>query len=178
MTEFVTQAIVLGVTSRNGTDRTVDLLTPAWGRLEARMVGGRAITSKFSPHCMPPNVVTVRLVKKNRYTLADALTEERFPALRVSVRALTAVLNGFAAIRALAPKEEPDTRLFHEVRRALAAGTFTVARALALMGYDPAHAHCVRCRKRAVAYFVPREGVFLCRACFVPRGNEVVLETT
>lgn len=174
MREMVTSAIVLRSLPRGG-DRVADLLTLAAGRLEARMVAGRALTSKFPPHVDPLNLITVRLVKKTRYTIADALTESRFTPLRRAPRALSSALEALFALRTLVPKEEPDPRLFHGVRRALARGHFSVPEALVLLGYDPRAARCARCRAGAVAYFVVREGSFLCRECFSRGADGVVL---
>lgn len=176
MREFITSAIVLGIRPRGGNDRAVDLLTLALGRVEARMVAGRALISKFAPHCDPLNYITVRLVKKNRYTLADAVAKDRFSALRRSRKAFAEGLEALFALRSLVPKEETDPRLFHEVRRALAGARLTVARVLSLLGYDPAHGHCNRCRSASVAYFIPRDGVFFCAKCVAGVRDEVVLE--
>ncbi|MBI2278718.1 MAG: hypothetical protein HYU81_01485 [Candidatus Brennerbacteria bacterium] len=174
MKEFVTDAIVLGVRPR-GSDRVADLLTPALGRLEARMVAGRAIVSKFSPHCDPPSLVTVRLVKKIRYTLADAVGKSRFARVRRTPSTFGAALGALFAIRALAPKEVPDARLFYGVRRALESGQLTARDVLPMLGYDPAEARCVRCRAPAIRFFIPADGVFVCSACVAGRGDEVLL---
>lgn len=174
MKEYITQAIVVRCVPK-GSDRVADLFTLGMGRLDARMVAGRAITSKFSPHCDPLNLLTVRLVKKKRYTLADAITVDRFPALRGNVRAFQAALEALLVLRILVPREEPDPRLFHELRRAFAEGKCTVRTVLALLGYDPRVAHCARCRRSSINFFVPSEGIFFCRACFAVPGDEVVL---
>lgn len=174
MREFITSALVLGCVPK-GSDRSVDLFTLGLGRVEARMVAGRSPVSKFSPHCDPLNALTARLIKKNRYTLADAVTDDRFSALRGSPRALAEALEALFALRTLVPKEEPDPRLFHEIRRALTRGTLTVRGVLALLGYDPRVAHCVHCRKAAVHVFIPEEGTFLCRSCSTRRGDRVIL---
>lgn len=174
MREFITHAIVLRCTQK-GSDRAADLFTLELGRVEARMVGGAALTSKFSPHCDPLNLLTVRLVKKNRYTLVDAVAGDRFPALRRSKRAFAEGLEALFALRALVAREEPDPRLFHEVHRALQRGTLTVRTVLALLGYDPARARCARCRTPSVHVFVPGDGAFFCRACFAGRSDKVIL---
>lgn len=181
MKEYITEAFVLGVKSRGG-DRVADLFTLGLGRVEARMVAGRSIVSKFSPHCDPLNLLMVRLVKKKRYTLADVITEDRFSAVRRSPRALESGLEALLALRMLVPKEEPDPRLFHESCRALSRGHFTARETLTLLGYDPRAARCAQCRKPAVHVFIPEEGIFFCRACspvrqegFVRKGDKVVL---
>ena len=77
--EYCTEAIVLG-RRENGPsyNRFVDLYTKELGLLEARVVGGRRITSKLSPHLDFGNLALLRLVSKNQFTVDDALTEERF----------------------------------------------------------------------------------------------------
>lgn len=176
MKEFVTQALVLGVRPRGGNDRVADLLTLGLGRVETRMVGGRAIVSKFSPHVDPLNLLTVRLVRKNRYTLADAIGEERFPALRKRPPAFSEALDTLFVLGLLVPKEEPDPRLFHEVYHALGKGRLTIRDVLPLLGYDPREARCRRCRRPAVSYFVPHEGAFLCAECSKGERDEVILK--
>lgn len=153
----------------------MDLFTLELGRLEARMVAGRSVVSKISPHCNPLNLLTVRLVKKKRYTLADAVTVDNFHAFRHAPRVLAEGLEVFFALRALVPKEEPDPRLFHEMRRALSRGNLTVRGVLALLGYDPRSAHCAECRRSVVRFFLPEDGIFFCSACFAGRNDRVVL---
>jgi recombinational DNA repair protein (RecF pathway) len=138
------------------------------------MVSGRAPTSKFSPHVDPLNLLTVRLVKKSRYTLADAVGEDRFQNLRNRPKAFAEALRALTLLTALVPEEEPDPRLFHEMRRALVRGHLTVRATLPLLGYDPRGAKCHRCRRAAVACFVPSEGVFLCVNCSAVWGDEVI----
>lgn len=174
MREFITNALVLRCVPK-GNDRAVDLFTLELGRVHARMVGGAAITSKFSPHCDPMNLLTVRLVKKNRYTLADAVEEDRFPVLRRTPRALSGGLEALFALRTLVAREEPDPRLFHEIRRALSGGTLTVRTVLTLLGYDPTGARCAHCRALSICVFIPGDGVFVCRACFARRNDKVIL---
>ncbi len=175
MKEFVVHALVLGCVPKGG-DRVADLFTLELGRVEARMVAGRAIVSKFAPHCDPLNLLAVRLVKKNRYTLADVVARNRFPSLRASPKALASALKAFFLLRTMMPKEEPDPRLFHEVSRALARSSLTVRTILALLGYDSTVARCARCGKSSVHAFVPEEGLFFCRACFARAHNEVILD--
>lgn len=55
-----------------------DLYTKELGRVEARVISGRKIASKLSPHLDAGTLSFVRLVYKNQYTLADAISEERF----------------------------------------------------------------------------------------------------
>lgn len=175
MKEFVTPAIVLRAAPAGGNDRTADLFTLTLGRLEARMVGARALVSKFAPHADPLNLVTVRLVKKNRYTLADVFTRDRFLALRRAPRALGRALAALAALRALMPKEAPDPRLFHETLRGLSRASLAPADVLAALGYDPRAARCVRCGKSPVHGFAPVDEVFFCDACSKGIRDRVVL---
>ena len=109
MKEYITEGIVLALYPHSETDRVADFFTKEFGRIETRVVGGRKILSKFSPHLSPGAYVMARLVKKNVYTLTDVMSHSRrlyrHPRLRAEV------LSILFLIRALVPSANPDPKL-------------------------------------------------------------------
>lgn len=180
MKEYLVRAVVLGVRRSGGGDRTVDLFTKELGRVAARLVGGAQTLSKFAPHADPLNLVTARLVKKTRYTVADLVTEDRFTALRRDTRRLASALIYLELLRVLLPRAEPEVRLWHEFVRALRLRRFDRRALLTLLGYDPLLARCEACGERHPCYFVPGVQTFLCGACRVkfPQGRVISIQPT
>lgn len=165
MHEFVTDAIVVRTAPRGGYDRAVSLYTRRLGRVEAIAVGALRPASKFAPHLDLLNLVRVRLVEKNRFTVTDALTKERFAALRVD-RARHAPALAFASLlHALAPLREPDPRVWSASLRALGGGNASLGPLLTLFGYEGTHARCALCGAAHPGYFSARDHSFYCAAC-------------
>ncbi len=69
---------MLGRRENGSQNLYADLFTKDLGRIEARVISGRKITSKLSPHLDLGTRVFIRVVYKNQFTLADSLLEERF----------------------------------------------------------------------------------------------------
>lgn len=175
MREYIARALVVGMRGAGEKDRLVRLFTKELGTLEARVVGGRRVLSKFAPHLDPGNLVTVRLVKKNAYTVADAVGVERFAKLRRSPGAFARALTLLSLLSHLLPREVPDLRLWHFVVRSFAAARADVGATLKLLGYDPLHAACEACGRKHPAFFVPSAQSFLCSACRGKFGADGVL---
>lgn len=165
MVEYLTQAVVLNYRSRKESDRSVDLFTKNYGRLEASVIGGRKILSKLAPHLDLFNLVTVRLVEKNSTTLTDVLTDERFEKERRDRDFYPAAFRIIGLVRALSPKGAPDLRLWHALVRSLRNADGNVRDFLKILGYDPAHAACDNCGRAPVAAFRTGDQSFFCRAC-------------
>ena len=165
MTEYLTQAIVLGSELRKESDRLADLYTKEFGRLEARVIGGQKILSKLTPHLDILNLVTVRLVEKKSITLTDVLSDENFSDNRRRPDFYPDFLKVISIIRTLVPKAVSDAHLWHYLLRELRSGRGNVKELLGILGYDPRHAECSSCRSRRVGAFHLRSQVFFCRKC-------------
>ncbi len=166
MREYVVEAIVLGKRSSREADQTVTLLTKEFGRVDARVVGGRRLLSKFSGHLDPLNVVTVRLVRKNHFTVADAVTRDRARTMRHDVRALSEALRAAFLLMALLPAESPDVRVWYCLLHMLRERDGDLRTLLRLLGYDPRHARCAQCGGAVTHFVIPTQS-FLCAACAV-----------
>ncbi|MFH1193263.1 MAG: recombination protein O N-terminal domain-containing protein [Candidatus Jorgensenbacteria bacterium] len=165
MKDLVVHALVLGARDSGERDRLVRLFTKELGVFEARVVGGRRILSKFAPHLDVGNLAAVRLVKKNAYTVTDALTEERFAKLRGNPKEFARALALLTLLSRLLPREVPDLRLWHSVVRSFSVARVDVGAVLKLLGYDPLHAACEACGRKPPACFVPSTQSFLCGSC-------------
>lgn len=175
MLEYLTQAVVLHYRPQKESDRIVDLYTKEFGRLEAKIIGGRRILSKLAPHLDWGNVVTVRLVEKNRITVTDVLTDERFSKERSGSKFYQSAFRIFSLIRALTPLAMPDLRLWHYLIRSLKTADGNVKIFLKLLGYDPDHAECDHCHQRPVSVFRAKDQSFFCQDCgFKARADELI----
>lgn len=165
MSEYVTEAVVLG-RRENGSayNRFVDLYTKELGFVEARVVGGRRITSKLSPHLDFGNLALVRLVHKNQFTVADALTEERFFSGDSGIEVFDRFSRLVVLFRELLPRLIPDARVWEELLWGLRRGEVNCRMFLSLLGYG-ARAACGHCgRAESHVFFVPDQH-FLCESC-------------
>lgn len=178
MKEYLTQAIVLRVSPRGEFDRFLDLYTKVLGRVGARVIGGRRILSKLSPHLQDLTLINVRLVKKGGFTVTDALEQDRFLSLKKNPRDFVKAQDLIFLIRELVPKAAPDLRLWHEVARALQTDNWNFRVFLKLLGYDPAGAACEICGAKKVAAFYPGDQSFLCFKCSgkFPKNKLVLMD--
>ncbi len=177
MREYVTPAIVLGIRPVGEQDRVADLFTKDLGRLRARVVGGRKLLSKFAPHLTVLALVTVRLVRKHHFTVADAAADQlvRRPA-RAVVTQRRALEMAFL-LRSVLPEMNPDVRLWYYVRYALTESAVRMSSVLKLLGYDPFHARCEHCGGSPVTNFSVGDQSFLCARCGVkvPPGEVLLI---
>ncbi len=159
MREYFTEAIVLGSKSSGVADRIIDLYTKDFGRLQAKVGGGRKITSKLSPHLTEANLVAIRLVEKTQFTIADAMIKERFPKTYL-------VFDLLYLLRSLLPEFVPDLQFWHLLLRSLKEGKINNRIFLKFLGYNSLHARCESCGEMKVSYFLVTDQTFLCRHCF------------
>lgn len=175
MFEYLTQAIVLNSRPQKESDRLVDIYTKDFGRLEAKVIGGRKVLSKLAPHLDLFNVVTVRLVDKNKITVTDVLTDERFEKERRNPEFYHSAFRIFSLVRVLAPAAAPDLHLWHYLVKSLRNRSGDVKTLLKIFGYDPAHASCDHCHKNRVAVFRAKDQSFFCKDCGLKmRADELI----
>lgn len=164
MKDFVSEAIVLGTAPAKEHDRVVFLFTKKHGRIQARVAGGARLLSKFAPHLDPLNLVAVRVAYKNKFTLTDVLTADRFSATRDGA-AFGNALKVAALTRVLAPEGEPDMQLWHDLVLALTTGDVEPNHFLNLFGYDARQGTCDSCGAKPVAYFSIKTHELVCVTC-------------
>lgn len=164
MREYFTEAVVLEVSPVGLQDRIVNLYTKDFGRLKAKVVGGRKITSKLSPHLEEGNLVETRLVEKNRFTVTDAILKKKF-------RKNPSVFDVLFLLKSVVPELVPDLRLWHGLVQGLEREIPDKKIFLKLLGYNSVFADCDHCGSREINYFSAGTQVFLCRECFRYAGT-------
>ncbi|MCP6720166.1 MAG: DNA repair protein RecO [Patescibacteria group bacterium] len=165
MKEYLTEAVVLNVKPYKETDRLVDLYTKDFGRVVAKVTGGRRATSKLSPHLDTMSLVETRLIQKNRFTVADVMVKERFRFLREDLRKNSSALKLMFLLRSLVPELTPDLQFWHHLIRSLKQGKVSTRTFLELLGYNPLLASCESCYAREISHFSLVDQSFLCRQC-------------
>lgn len=164
MPEYYTQAIVLDKEPAREQDAVAHLFTKNHGRVAARLISGRKITSKLSAHFEPNRLVAARLVEKKGVRAVDG----------VEFKKLNLPWEVMLAVKKLAPPWEADAELYTLLTAEEAPGASEV---LAYLGYDPRFASCLLCGRIAPEYFLVEEHEFACREClpsFMAGGDEVV----
>lgn len=172
MREYLTQAVVLNVKPHKESDKLADLYTRSLGRIEARIVGGQKILSKLAPHLDLFNLVTVRLIEKNNFTVADVISEETFSKLKKDKEGYKKARKVFSLVRYLLPKREEDERLWQGIVRALRENKFESSLFLKFLGYDPKAATCFSCGSEKINHFFLRDQSFLCSLCHKNLAND------
>jgi recombinational DNA repair protein (RecF pathway) len=195
MHEYVTKAVVLDKATRGGeADARYSFFTERYGKVTAKATSSRKIISKLAGHLEPGTLVAVRIIEQHGTKVVDALKITR---VQIGMRSL-------AALNELLGEWEPDAEMWHELVAVvpsatepkgtmLGKATFSWARALAILGWDPREAVCANCGRgvasvasaggdsasgnsRATAsspaqharYFsIPRQE-FFCAACAAP----------
>ena len=165
MKEYVTEALVLGLKPYREQDKLADFYTKDLGRLEARVIGGRKMVSKLSPHLDIFNLVTVRLIQKNQFTVTDVIAEERFCFLRGNFKKFALAFKLLFFIRTLIPFLMPDLQLWHSFLRTFKGGYLDFKNFLKILGYDPLLANCQICPEKKIEYFHVPSQSFLCKSC-------------
>lgn len=175
MTEFVTDAFVLGRRVRGELDITVDLYTESMGRIEGRVISGQKISSRFSQHLSVSNLVTVRMVEKNTLTVTDALTVSEFQWMKDDISVFERVLHIFFLIRVSTPQHVPDPILWKHLSESMATHTIEMKEILKILGHDISSAVCAYCKKIPVHYFEYEDGAFFCETCGSKQTHDKVV---
>jgi recombinational DNA repair protein (RecF pathway) len=149
MQEYVTDAIVLKKDPLGDLDGRYTLFTKRFGRIMAKAKSSRKITSKLAPHLEPGIVAKVRFIETKGAQLIDALKSGQ----------VTLPLGDLHFLSQLLPDAEPEPALWE----LLTGESFSWATALAILGWDPAHAECVTCGARQPSYFYIARQEFYCR---------------
>lgn len=162
MREYVTEAIVLHKEPVRDLDARYSFFTKRYGKVVGKATSSRKITSKLAGHLEPGTIATIRFVERNGSSgsgasggtgtgtqIIDALKRGKLAASPVDLRLLAAVL----------AEGEWDETLWEEL-----SGGFSWFSILALLGWDPRHAACERCREKVTAFSIARQQ-FFCAAC-------------
>lgn len=143
MREYLTDAIVLGqeqalLASRLAGDFDVrlDFYTRDFGRLKAKAKSLKKTTSKLAGHLEPLTLSKIRLIEKNGFLVADALTINRFEQLRSSSRSFAEGLRLIDFFKAVVLDGEPDFNLWRWLKNSLITGNISYSALREIMGGD------------------------------------------
>ncbi len=162
MVEYYTKALVLSRAPRGDLDSTLTLYTKELGRVSVKVKSLRKLTSKLSGHLTPGRLANVRIVEMG----GDA--KQVVDALSLPSKTSPEFLKFLGFIRELSPIGMPDLHLWHELEQASLNGISdkdTYKRIISIMGYDAKNAICDNCGSVKIAYFAPRDIMFLCNRC-------------
>ncbi|PIR89625.1 MAG: hypothetical protein COU07_01910 [Candidatus Harrisonbacteria bacterium CG10_big_fil_rev_8_21_14_0_10_40_38] len=160
MREHFTEAIVLNREPSFEQDLRVLLYTRALGKISAKITSGRRITSKLSPHLDILNIAKIRLAEGGGFQIADALKIGSLPLTPESFRTIHVIEESVIF-------SEPDFRLWSALRH----GGNTLRKALAVLGFDPSLASCIRCGYARPRYFSVWASDYTCSWCFASLGS-------
>lgn len=162
MVEYYTEALVLDQEDANGSDAFVYLYTQKLGRVRAKAVGMRKITSKLAGHFQPLSFVNARLVEKgSSLLLVDGLSVKKIK----QATALTAA----RIIKEAAPEYQPDSVAWHFIKTVFMSEDNeklgNVRMLLKALGFEPPSEKCQMCRRAAPAFFSYSDAQFICGGC-------------
>lgn len=169
------RGIVLRTQDHAETDRIAVLLTPR-GRLDLLAKGARRLEQSTGAVLDPLHLVdAVYYRRRGLHLLKEASIVRTFPHVRGELERATAALKAVAWAAELVPRDQPDNRpyrltveLLDALEAELAPEVFAVAytlRLLAVCGYAPHLAGCVRCGKEEDLTWSSEEGGLLCAGC-------------
>ncbi|MBI2591817.1 MAG: recombination protein O N-terminal domain-containing protein [Candidatus Brennerbacteria bacterium] len=122
MREYLTDAIVLGHERSGDFDVRLDFYTRDFGRLKAKAKSLKKTTSKLAGHLEPLTLAKIRLIEKNGFLVADALTINRFEQLRAAPRLFAEGLRLVDFFKAVVLEGEPDFNLWRWLKNSLITG--------------------------------------------------------
>jgi len=154
MLEFVTEAVVLDKRPIGEQDAYVTLYTKNFGKIVARAISARKITSKLNAHLEPSNLILVRLVNKKEYRITDALIAEKF----------STNLKLVDFVNKMTTENDSDHQLWEELISALQSDQFFYSNFLRILGFDPLYATCNNCLGKP-DYFAIEDLSFWCQNC-------------
>ncbi len=172
MNEHITEALVLKTKTWANKNKQISLYTKDLGRLKVKAISGGKTTSKLSPHLDVLNLSTVRLINKNNFLIADALTKDRFEKVRESEDYISQGLKTVSLIDEITPFNMVDNRLWYYLISSFKKARFNDKELLKILGYDPTLAKCMICDKKDVKYFVVSEQDYVCEKCEGKINNE------
>lgn len=169
MNEYNTVGLVLDSEDLGEFDKLIHLYTKALGRVAVRAKSLRKINSKLAGHLEPLSAVRLRLVEKNGFRVADAVSTKQVTASKEAVEF-------FDFIKEMTPELQSDKRLWQVIKTVLvrAKKSFPYRQVLEVLGFNPKFAKCRICDTSKIFYFILSEEVFLCQRCLpkVYKANE------
>jgi recombinational DNA repair protein (RecF pathway) len=163
MREYVSEAVVLAKMPSNHIDARYSIFTKRFGKMVAKGVSARKITSKLAGHLEPGTFARVRLIEKGGLLVVDALKERRADISLSNLNFLSRLL----------AENEPEPLIWDILEQ----GRFDWSTALQTLGWDPRDAACALCGTPPVIGFSIARQEFFCARCSsrMPRNEMVSL---
>lgn len=158
--EYFTDAIVLDKDPIGEADEQVYLYTKDLGRITARAISARKITSKLASHLQPGKFIQVRLIQKNRFQVVDALETGELPKDFSIIRVLRLVKD-------LTGEGQQD----HDLWNVLKSGAPNGISVLSALGFDSQFAVCENCGNEKPSHFIFQRLEYYCFSCFSQSGK-------
>ena len=164
MLEFVTEGLVLDKESRKESDIVVTIYTKKLGLIFGNAASARKIASKLGPHLEPLNLVRLRLVKKKRFQIADALAIGRIERSSETLGMVRFIKEFFAT-------EHAETSIWNLIIESVAGNRDALHPRVVLnvLGFNPDHALCSICNTTWPEYFTTH-GHYFCESCKTQNG--------
>ena len=161
MQEFVTDALVLRKEPLRDFDARYSFFTKRFGKVVGNATSARKITSKLAGHLEPGSLTRVRFIERNHGNgtqITDALKHG----------AVAMPLSDLGFLERMLAEGEVDEALWDEC----VGGRFSWSAVLRILGWDPRHAACTVCGKRAAAFYITRQE-FFCKDCALGASKSV-----
>lgn len=171
MMEYFTEALVLDKDKKTDFDGIIYLYTKDYGKIVALAKGIYKPTSKLGGHLEPLNLVTVRLVEKNRFQIVDALKIKKIinSQAQKSKKFYQQAINLSLFIKEITFDLQPDLNFWKATLKTFEVinkqRTPSYSLMLESLGFSPKFAQCQKCKKKPVRYFSKKDQVFYCSTC-------------
>jgi recombinational DNA repair protein (RecF pathway) len=162
MREYVSEAVVLAKMPSNHNDARYSIFTKRFGKMVAKGVSARKITSKLAGHLEPGTLARVRLIERGGLTVVDALKERRIGISLSDLNFLSRLL----------AENEPEPFVWDLLEQ----DRFSWDATLQALGWDSHYARCVVCGTTPVAGFSVVRQEFFCARCTAKMfKNEMIM---
>ena len=151
MREYLSEAVVLAKMPSNHIDARYSIFTKRYGKMVAKGVSARKITSKLAGHLEPGMFARVRLIERGGLTVVDALKDRRADISLANLHFLSRLL----------AENEPEPLVWDILEQ----GKFDWKAVLQVVGWDPRHAACALCGATPISGFSVARQEFFCTRC-------------
>ena len=181
MSTYKTTAIIIKNRDFGEADRLLTLYTRDFGKIAAKAIGVRKVTSKLSGHLDLLNLTEIILAKgRSIDTVIGAVTKKSFLALKKDLKKVSLAYCFLEFIEKLTPEKEKHEELFDLLKvslsmlekigksneRELLKAIFEF-KLLDELGHRPVLKNCILCKKEPEngMYFDFEKGGIVCRRC-------------
>lgn len=190
---YRTQAFVFKYEDRLEADRIFSVFTKDFGKMEIFGKAIRKIASKLRGGMNIFSLADIEFVEgKNRKTLIDAISLQRFPALSKNPEKLRLAFSISKTIESFMKGQEKDERSFgliHETFEKLNNEKLKNIQIIyyyffwnfmSILGYEPELSRCAVCGQKLnpyILYFSNKEGGIICKSCSFSKRDGIKIKS-